>query len=102
MTKATQEKSFNIVNGLGTISFSGELITAIIKKVLSSYKGYEYLDHTIEPIHNDYYEVSVHIKTPTKDVNFKEIDKLQKELLIVIKQSLSLTCVVILNIDNGK
>lgn len=102
MEKATQTKSFDIINGLGTISFSPELISSIIKKVLSSYPKYEYLSHTIVPVEHDYYEVSVCVKVPTKQLNFKEIDRLQKELLIVMKQSLSLTCVVVLNIENGK
>lgn len=102
MTKTTQIKNFDLENGLGKISFSPELITSIIKKVLSSYQGYEYLAHTIETVDSNYYEVSICIKTPSKDLNYKEIDKLQKELLLVMKQSLSLTCVVIINISNGK
>lgn len=102
MEKVDKAKNFEMINGLGTISFSPELITSIIQKVLSSYQGYEYKTHTIIPVHNDYYEVSIHIKSPTKDVDFKTIDRLQKELLLVMKQSLNLTCVVILNIDNGK
>ncbi|XQP55664.1 MAG: hypothetical protein ACOQNY_02550 [Mycoplasmoidaceae bacterium] len=100
MTKTTQIKNFDRVNGLGTISFSPELVTSIIKKVLSNYPNYVYLSHTIEPLQDNYHEFSVRIKTPSKVINFKEIDRLQKELLLVIKQSLSLTCVVIVNIDN--
>lgn len=102
MEKTTKARDFEMTNGLGTISFSPELITSIIQKVLSSYKGYEYKTHTIIPIRNDYYEVSIHIKSANKDVDFRTIDRLQKDLLLVMKQSLSLTCVVILNIDNGK
>lgn len=102
MEKTTQAKNFNMINGLGTISFSSELITSIIKKVLSSYQGYEYVSHTINAIHNDYYEVSVSIKAPKGDLDFKTIDRVQKELLLVVKQSLNLTCVVVLNIDNGQ
>lgn len=100
--KTAQIKNFDRVNGLGRISFSPELITSIIKKVLSSFNGYTYVSHSIETIENNYFEVSVKVKAPSKDLNFKEIDRLQKELLIVMKQSLSLTCVVVLNIDNGK
>lgn len=102
MNNLTQAQNFDLVNGLGTISFTPKLITSIIKKVLSSYHGYEYVSHTIEPVQNNYFEVSIRIKALAYDMNFKEIDRLQKELLIVMKQSLSLTCVVILNIDNGK
>ena len=101
MEKVTASKNFEMVNGLGTISFSSDLITSIIKKVLSSYQKYEYLSHTIEPVQNNYYEVSIKIKVP-KEMNFKEIDRLHKELLLVMKQSLSLTCVVALNIENDK
>lgn len=100
--KTTQIKNFDRINGLGRISFSPELITSIIQKVLSSFTGYKYVSHTIEPIENNYYEVSVKVETPSKDLNFKEIDRLQKELLIVMKQSLSLTCVVVLNVEHGK
>lgn len=99
MEKNNQVKSFDRVNGLGTISFSPELITNIIKKVLSSYRRYEYLSHTIQSVQHDYYEVTIKIKVP-KEMNFKEIDRLHKELLLVMKQSLSLTCVVALNIEN--
>ncbi|MCQ3908124.1 MAG: hypothetical protein MJ200_00745 [Mycoplasmoidaceae bacterium] len=98
----TQIKNFDIENGLGKISFSPELISNIIKKVLHSFKDYEYVSHTIETVHSNYYEVSIHLKTPNPNLNFKEIDRLQKEMLLVMKQSLSLTCVVVLNIDNGK
>ncbi|MCQ3914742.1 MAG: hypothetical protein MJ201_03050 [Mycoplasmoidaceae bacterium] len=101
MEKTTQIENFDRVNGLGKISISPELISQIIKKVLSSYQGYEYVAHTIKSIENNYYEVSVRVKVP-KPLHFKEIDRLQKELLIVMKQSLSLTCVVVLNIENGK
>lgn len=101
MTVTTQAKKFELVNGLGTISFTPELISSMIKKVLSSYLGYEYVDHTIEPIQNNYYEVSVKIKALTYELNYKEIDRMQKELLLVMKQSLSLTCVVVLNIKHG-
>lgn len=102
MAQTTQVKNFEMINGLGTISFTPELITNIIKKVLSSYVGYEYVSHTIETIQHDYYEVSIHIKALAYEMNYKEIDRMQKELLLVMKQSLNLTCVVILNIDNGK
>lgn len=102
MNNSTQIKNFDLENGLGKISFSPELITNIIKTVLVSHKGYEYVAHTINLINSDYYEVSIKIKTPTKKLNFKEIDKLEKELLLVMKQSLSLTCTVILNIENDK
>lgn len=101
MDTTTQAKNFELVNGLGTISFTPELITSMIKKVLSSYLGYEYLDHTIGLIQNNYYEVSIKIKALQYELNFKEIDRMQKELLIVMKQSLSLTCVVVLNIEHG-
>lgn len=101
MTSNTQNKNFELVNGLGKISFSPELITSIIKKVLSSYQGYEYLSHTIEAVQKDYYEVSIKIKVPG-EFNFKELDRIHKELLLVMNQSLSLTCVVALNIENGK
>lgn len=100
MSKTTAIESFNMVNGLGTISFSPELISSIIKKVLSSYHGYEYISHSIGEVNEDYYEVSITVKAPFGPLNFKEIDRLQKELLLVIKQSLSLTCVVILNIKH--
>ncbi|XQP55397.1 MAG: hypothetical protein ACOQNV_01390 [Mycoplasmoidaceae bacterium] len=102
MNNTTQIKNFDIENGLGKISFSPELITNIIKKVLSSFNGYEYVSHTIETVHSNYYEVSIHIKAPNGRLNFKELDRLQKEMLIVMKQSLSLTCVVVINVDNGK
>lgn len=103
MNNTTQQvKNFDIENGLGKISFSPELITSIIKKVLVSFKGYEYVSHTIETVYNNYYEISIRVKIPTKELNHKEIDRLQKELLLVMKQSLSLTCLVVLNIDNGK
>ncbi|MCQ3915250.1 MAG: hypothetical protein MJ195_00385 [Mycoplasmoidaceae bacterium] len=98
----TQIKNFDIENGLGKISFSPDLITSIIKKVLNSFKGYEYVAHTIETVHNNYYEISIRIKAPSGPLNFKELDRLQKEMLIVMKQSLSLTCVVVINIDHGK
>ena len=98
---STQVKNFERVNGLGKISISPELITSIIQKVLSSYKGYEYISHNIDIVSNNYYEVSIMIKI-CGSINHKEIDKLHKELLLVMKQSLSLTCVVILNIQDGK
>ena len=101
MDITTQTKKFELVNGLGSISFTPELITSMIKKVLSSYHGYEYLDHTIEPVQSNYYEVSIKIRALANELNFKEIDRMQKELLLVMKQSLSLTCVVVLNIDHG-
>ena len=101
MEKTTQSKNFDLENGLGKISFSTELITSIIKKVLSSYHGYEYLSHTIEPIQDNYYEVSIKLKTPS-DLSMKEIDRLHKDLLLVMKQSLGLTCVVAINLEYGK
>ncbi len=100
MTKTTQIENFNLVNGLGTISFSPELITNIIKKVLAAYQGYEYVAHTIERVDTNYYEVSVRIVSKNNQPNFKTIDKLHKDLLLVMKQSLSLTCVVALSIEN--
>lgn len=100
MNKTTQIENFDMVNGLGTISFSPELITSIIKKILSSYHGYEYISHNIGNVDKDYYEVSICVDAPKGPLNFKEIDRMQKELMIVIKQSLSLTCVVILNINH--
>ena len=100
MNKTTQIENFDMVNGLGTISFSPELISSIIKKVLSSYHGYEYVSHDIGKVDDGYYEVSICVKAPKGPINFKETDRLQKELLLVIKQSLSLTCVVILNINH--
>ncbi|MCQ2956696.1 MAG: hypothetical protein MJ233_02360 [Mycoplasmoidaceae bacterium] len=100
MTKTTQIENFDMVNGLGTISFSPELITNIIKKVLSAYPRYEYVAHTIEKIDNNYYEISVRITSKNKEHNFKVIDKMHKDLLLVMKQSLSLTCVVVLNLEN--
>lgn len=102
MQKTTQTKNFNMINGLGTISFSSELIANIIKKVLSSFPKYEYVSYSIEPFQDNYYEVSIQVKKLDAEINFKEIDRLQKELLIVLKQSLNLTCIVALNISNGK
>ena len=100
MTKTTQIENFDMVNGLGTISFSPKLIINIIKKVMAAYPKFEYVSHTIEKIDNNYYEVSIHIKHNDEELNCKTVDKLHKDLLLVMKQSLSLTCVVVLNIDN--
>lgn len=100
MPKTAQLENFDRTNGLGTISFSPELVTAIIKKVLSAFPNYVYLGHSINLIQDNYHEFNVQIKTPKKELNFKEIDRLQRELVLVIKQSLNLTCVVVINIDN--
>jgi len=102
MENTTQVKNFDLVNGLGTISFSPELITTIIKKVFKAYKDFAYVSHTITPINQSYNEVSICVKVLHKDISYKALDRLQKELLLVLKQSLSLTCVVIININNGK
>ncbi|MCQ2748014.1 MAG: hypothetical protein MJ223_01980 [Mycoplasmoidaceae bacterium] len=101
MEKEQQHKNFEIENGLGKITFSARLITDIIKSVLSSYPRYEYLSHSIIAIQDNYYEVSVKLKI-IGDLITKEIDSLHKDLLLVIKQSLSITSLVAINLDYGK
>lgn len=101
MCNTTEIKNFDNITGIGTISFSSELITAIIKKVLKVYPRYTYKTHSISSISASYYEVSVTLSS-LGDMNIKEIDRLQKELLLVLKQSLSLTCTLFINIDNDK
>ena len=100
MTSA-QSKNYEYVNGLGTITFSGDLIAQTIKQVLESYKKYKYESHSIATISDNYLEVTIVIKTPSK-FDLKVIDRLQKELLLALKDSLSLTCVLAINIDHGK
>lgn len=92
-------KNFEITNGLGKISFSGELITSIIKNVLFSYPDYEYISYEIDKVIHDYFSATINLKNKGK-INLREIDRIQKDLLIVFKQSLSLNCVVIINFKN--
>ena len=99
MSNTVEIKNFETVTGLGTITFSPELITSIIKKVLKAYPRYAYKNHSISQIRASYYEVSI-VLSCLGEINFKEMDRLQKELLIVLKQSLSLTCTLFININN--
>lgn len=94
-------KNYQLVNGLGTITFSAALMEKTIKQALVEYPHYQYVSHSINSFDNDYLEISVTIKTPSK-FSLKVIDRLQKDLLIVLKQSLSLTCVLAINIDYEK
>lgn len=92
-------KDYEVINGLGTITFSGALMERTIKGVLEEYPHYKYVSHSINVIQSDYLEVSLILKTPAK-FDLKVIDRLQKDLLLVLKQSLSLTCVLAINIDH--
>lgn len=98
---AAQSKNYEYVNGLGTITFSGDLIAQTIKQVLEAYPKYKYESHSIATIADNYLEVTLVIKTPAK-FSLKIIDRLQKDLLLVLKESLSLTCVLAININHGK
>ncbi len=101
MKVAQADKDYCLVNGLGTITFSAGLIKQTIKQALVEYPNYTYLSHSLSLIDNDYLEVSLDIKTPSK-FDLSVIQRLQNDLLIVLKQSLSLTCVLAININYGK
>jgi len=100
MTHTTEIKHFDHVNGLGTISFSPELLSETIKTVLKDYPKYIYKTHSITSITSNYYEISVELALPSNDLNLKVVDKIQKELLLVLKQSLNLNCALFINIKH--
>ena len=100
MANTTEIKHYDHVNGLGTISFSSELITSIIKQVLKAYPKYIYKTHSITSISKRYLEVSVELKLVSSDLNMKEIDRVQKELVLALRQSLNLTCALFINIHH--
>lgn len=97
-------KNFDRDNGLGTISFSADLVASIIKKVFHPYPHYGYISHSITPVegHDSYYEVSILVKTPTRDIYMREIERLEKEMATILKTALSLNCVIFLNINYAK
>jgi len=100
MTNSTEVKQYDHVNGLGTISLSAELITEIIKSVLKDHPKFIYKTHSITSIASNYYEVSVELALPSKDINYKEITIIQKELSLVLRQSLNMTCALFINIKH--
>jgi len=100
MTNSAEIKHYDHVNGLGTISLSAELLSEIIKTVLKDHPKYIYKTHSITSIANNYYEVSVEVALPSNDLVLKEVDKFQKELLLVLKQSLNLNCALFINIQH--
>ena len=99
-TKTIEIQHFDHVSGLGNISFSPELIANMIKSVLKEYPKYIYKTHSIARLQANYYEVSVELSLPSKDLHQKEVDHIQKELLTMLRQSLRLTCALFINIKN--
>lgn len=101
MKEIDASKDYELTNGLGTITFSAALFEQTIRKVLDAYPSYKYEKHSINNIDNNYLEVSLTVKTPNK-FDLKVIDQIQRDLLTVLKQSLSLNCLLAINIDYAK
>lgn len=91
-------KKFEHINALGTISFGEELITNIIKIVLKDHSKCVYNSYSIKKMFDNYYEISIILSVPSHDINFKEIDAIKNDLLLIFRQSLRISCVVFINI----
>ena len=91
-------KQFEHINALGKISFSEELITNIIKVVLKDHSKYIYKSYSIKKMFDNYYEISIILSLPSKDINFKEIDAIKNDLLLVFRHSLRISSVIFINI----
>ena len=91
-------KKFEHNNALGKISFSEELITNIIKTVLKDHAKYVYKSYFIKKMFNNYYEISIILSLPSGDINFKEIDAIKNDLLLIFRHSLRIPCVIFINI----
>lgn len=100
MVKAkTELKNFSCINGLGCINFSAKLIENIIKLVLNEHPFFLYKNYAITRLTSNYYEVSIELlQTTHNNFNNKEIGIIQSELLLVLRQSLKISCVLFVNI----
>lgn len=96
-----ETKDYVVTNGLGKIVISKNLFKAIVNKILVDYPEYSYQDHKIKNLQDEYLEVSLFLKTSGK-MEAKVIDHLQRELLLILKKSLSLNCILAININYGK
>jgi len=97
-----EAKDYVVSNGFGKIVFSKNLLKTIVNKILKvDYPEYWYQDHKINNLQDEYLEVSMLLKATGK-FDAKVVEHLQKDLLLILKKSLSLNCVLALNINYGK
>jgi len=96
-----ETKDYVVTNGVGKIIFSKGLLKTIVNNILVDYPEYSYQDHKIETLQDEYLEVSLFLKA-SKKIEAKVIDQLQKELLMILRKSLSLNCILAININYAK